>query len=91
VLISIPISAQNQDSGTAQNQMPAEKMEKMHHGKDHMMGKHMMKATVSSVDKKTGLVKVNAGGMDLTVHFPPDSLASVNPNDTITLHLGFSK
>ena len=87
--LSAPVSAQNPDPGMpAQGQQP---MEKMHHGKGAMMGMHMMKATVSSVDKKTGLVKANAGGMDLIVHFPPDSLANVNPNDTITLHMGFTQ
>lgn len=90
-LTSVSVAAQNQAPGSSQNQMPAQKMEKMHHGKENMMGKHTMKATVTSVDKKTGLVEVNAGGMDLTVHFPPDSLVNVNPNDTITLYLGFTR
>lgn len=54
-----------------------------------MEGRHMMPATVTSVDKKTGKVAVNSGGMDLMVHFPPASLANVNKGDKITLMLGF--
>jgi len=56
-----------------------------------MMGMHMMPATVTAIDAKTGLVGLTAGGMALKVHFPPTSLATLKAGDKITLHLSFSK
>ncbi len=55
------------------------------------MGMHQMSATVDAVDHKTGIVDVTSGGMKLKLHYPPASLESVNPGDTIKLHLGFTK
>jgi hypothetical protein len=55
------------------------------------MGVHDMPATVTSINKRTGMIRVDAEGMALRLHFPPASLASVNKGDTITLHLSFSK
>lgn len=52
---------------------------------------HTMPATVNSVDTKTGIVDVTAGGMSLKVHFPPTSVADLKSGDQITLHMGFSK
>ncbi len=52
---------------------------------------HKMPATVKSVDASTGIVGVEAGGMALTVHFPPKSMANLKVGDKITLHMGFSK
>ena len=52
---------------------------------------HTMPATVNSVDTKTGVVDVTAGGMSLKVHFPPTSVADLKSGDQITLHMGFSK
>lgn len=52
---------------------------------------HTMPATVTSVDARTGKVGVNAGGMALTVHFPPKSMASLKVGDKITLHLGYTQ
>jgi len=52
---------------------------------------HTMPATVNSVDTKTGIVDVTAGGMSLKVHFPPKSVADLKSGDQITLHMGFSK
>ncbi|HKT27379.1 hypothetical protein [Dyella sp.] len=60
-------------------------------GMHHMMGMHAMPATVSSVDTKTGIVEVEASGMNLKVHFPPSSVADLKEGDKITLHMGFSK
>lgn len=57
----------------------------------NMMGMHDMTATVSSVDTKTGIVEVAASGMNLKLHFPPASLASVKAGDNITVHLAFTK
>lgn len=63
-------------------------MDSMH---KHMMGMHAMPATVSSVDKQTGLVEVNSEGMTLKLHFPPTALANLQTGDKITVHMGFSK
>ena len=52
---------------------------------------HKMAATVKAVDATTGLVGVEAGGMALTVHFPPKSMADLKVGDKITLRMGFSK
>jgi hypothetical protein len=61
------------------------------HGMKNMMGMHAMPATVSSVDKQTGLVDVNSEGMSLKVHFPAPAVANLNVGDKITLHMGYSK
>ena len=57
----------------------------------NMMGMHEMSVSVTAVDAKTGVVNGDSGGMKLTLHFPPASLAGVKPGDTINVHLGFSK
>jgi hypothetical protein len=66
-----------------------------HHDMDdmhkHMMGMHAMPGTVSSVDKQTGLVEVNAEGMMLKLHFPTAAVANLQTGDKITVHMGFSK
>jgi hypothetical protein len=64
-------------------------MHKMHHDKNGSM--HKMPASVTAVDAKTGMVGVDAGGMALSVHFPPKSMANLKVGDKITLHMGFSK
>lgn len=63
-------------------------MKGMHHA---MQGMHAMPATVTSVDAKTGIVEVDAAGMNLKLHFPPASVANLKAGDKITLHMGFSK
>ncbi|MEY2152743.1 hypothetical protein AB7849_17690 [Rhodanobacter sp. 115] len=59
------------------------------HGK--MMGMHMMPATVTEADAKTGIVDVTSDGMTLKVHFPPSAMAHLKAGDKITLQMGFSK
>ncbi|KZC40547.1 hypothetical protein RHOFW510R12_16350 [Rhodanobacter sp. FW510-R12] len=61
----------------------------MHHNKNGSM--HMMPATVSSVDTKTGLVEADSEGMSLRLHFPPASVANLKAGDKITLHMGYTK
>ncbi|THD07359.1 hypothetical protein [Rhodanobacter lindaniclasticus] len=61
----------------------------MRHNKNGSM--HMMPATVSSVDTKTGIVEVDAGGMSLRLHFPPASVANLKAGDKITLRMGYTK
>jgi hypothetical protein len=58
---------------------------------NNMMGMHMMPATVTAADAKTGVVDVTTEGMALKVHFPPSAVASLKAGDKITLHMGFSK
>lgn len=65
-----------------------EPMKSMHM---NMMGMHAMPATVSSVDKQTGVVDVDAEGMSLKVHFPPTTVANLAAGDKITIHMGYSK
>lgn len=88
--------AQSTDSGQAtqtKTEMQQHDMKTMHKDNKgmHMQGRHMMPATVTSVDKQTGKMAVKAGGMDLMVHFPPSALTDVNKGDEITLMLGFRK
>lgn len=64
-------------------------MHKMHHDGNGSM--HKMPASVTSVDTGTGVVGVDAGGMALTVHFPPKSVANLKVGDKITLHMGYTK
>lgn len=63
-------------------------MKGMHH---NVMGMHMMPATVTAADAKTGVVDVTTEGMALKVHFPPSTMAGLKAGDKITLHMGFSK
>lgn len=84
VLGASAASAQNQ-GGTGGMNMPGMS------GMGNMMGSHMMPATVTAIDTKSGLVDVTAGSMALKLHFPPASLAALKEGDKITLHLGFSK
>ena len=62
---------------------------KMHRESNGSM--HKMPASVTSVDTGTGVVGVDAGGMALTVHFPPKSVANLKVGDKITLHMGYTK
>ena len=57
----------------------------------NMIGMHNMAATVTTLDPKTGIVEVSAGGMNLRLHFPPASLANVKVGDSITVQLAFTK
>lgn len=52
---------------------------------------HMMPATVTKADPKSGLLDVNSKGMPLRLHFPPASLAGLKPGDKVSLHMGFTK
>lgn len=54
-------------------------------------GEHDMPGTVTSVDHKTGLVKLDSLGMHLVVHFPPPTIEDLSTGDKISLHLGYRK
>jgi hypothetical protein len=84
-LAAAPVFAQGSSmQGMSGMSMPGMNMQ-------NMMGMHTMAATVSAVDAKTGIMDVNAGGMNLKLHFPPASLATVKAGDGITVHLAFTK
>lgn len=89
------VSAQNTggmapaSSSSSMGQMGGMHHKMMRHNKNGSM--HMMPATVSSVDTKTGMVEVDAEGMSLRLHFPPASVANLKAGDKITLHMGYTK
>ena len=92
-------SAWAQDTMPAGSAQHADKMGGMHSGMKSMhdnmhkkmMGMHMMPATVTEADTKTGVVDVMTGGMALKVHFPPSAMGTLKAGDKITLHMGYSK
>lgn len=81
-------SAHNPDAMGSMHGGSMQGMQGMHM---NMMGMHAMPATVSTVDKQTGLVGVSTEGMALKVHFPPSAVANLKAGDKITLHMGYSK
>ncbi len=56
-----------------------------------MLGAHTVPATVLSVDTTTGVLEVDANGLKLRLHFPPESLATVKAGDKIKVHMAFMK
>ena len=46
---------------------------------------HMMPATVTAVDAKTGIVDVMSEGMSLKVHFPASAVANLKVGDKINV------
>lgn len=54
-------------------------------------GQHSMTGDVVKKDTATGNVRVSTAEGSLTVHFPPQSLASIREGDTITVFMGLSK
>lgn len=55
------------------------------------MGRHLMAGTVTATDAGTGIVKVDASGIALTLHFPPPAMKHLKPGDKITVHMAFSQ
>jgi hypothetical protein len=55
-----------------------------------MSNLHAIAATVTHVDRGTGVVQVVAGGMRLTVYFPPSTMQGLHHGDHITLAMGFT-
>lgn len=60
-------------------------------GMGPMLGEHMLAATVTAIDAKTGIIDVTAGAMALKLHFPPAALAGIKSGDKIQVHLAFHK
>ena len=50
-----------------------------------------MPATVTSIDKSTGMVGVTSEGMNLKLHFPPSALTNVKTGDKIKVQMGLMK
>jgi len=88
LLVAILFSA---SAACAQDSMS--NMSNMGSMKHHMANAsmHTMPATVSSVDKSTGIVEVASAGTTLKLHFPSAALSDLKIGDKITLHLGFTK
>ncbi|KZC16231.1 hypothetical protein RHOFW510R12_13465 [Rhodanobacter sp. FW510-R12] len=80
-----------QDSMPANSSMRAQHAGMMKGMHGNMKSMHMMPATVTTVDTKTGLVEAESEGMALKLHFPPVAVADLKAGDKITLHMGFSK
>lgn len=102
VVLGLGLAASSVSAQTAGSMAPAAASSSMgpmgpgmmHHRmmRPNMNGSmHRMAATVKSVDAKTGMVEVDAGGMALTVHFPPASVADLKAGDKITLHMGYTR
>jgi hypothetical protein len=94
VLMAVPAAAQSgSTSGSMGGMGHSNSMGSMNsmNGMHHNSSMHMMPATVTSVDDKTGVMEVNSEGMALKLHFPPASLKGVKAGDKITIHMGFSK
>lgn len=85
---SMPASSSTSSMGMHNGSMMHKDKMGMHHT---WMAKHTMTGTVTSVDKTTGMVDVNADGKDLHLHFPASKLANLNQGDTITVRLAFRK
>jgi len=56
-----------------------------------MQGLHDMPATVTSVNKSTGMMDVSSEGMMLRLHFPPSALTNVKTGDKIKVQMGLMK
>ncbi|MCK9537757.1 hypothetical protein [Dokdonella sp.] len=101
ILASLALALAISGLAVAQDNPPPDRMGKM--GAMHsdmqgmqgmrgnVMGMHKMPATVTSADAKTGIVHVTSAGMELTLHFPPPTMAELKAGDKITLHLGYTK
>ena len=60
-------------------------------GMQGMQGQHEMPATVTSINKSTGIVDVTSEGMSLRLHFPPSALTNVKIGDKIKVQMGLMK
>jgi hypothetical protein len=56
-----------------------------------MQGLHEMPATVTSINKSSGMVSVKSEGMSLRLHFPPSALSNIKAGDKIKVQMGLMK
>ncbi len=54
------------------------------------MGQHTMAGTVTSIDHKTGWLRLKTGLGTLRLHYPPPTVKDVKKGDKMTAHLGFT-
>ena len=85
-LAASPALAQYSATGTTQN-TPMQNTQNT----GAMQGLHTMPATVTSIDKTTGMVSVKSEGMSLRLHFPPSALTNIKSGDKIKVQLGLTK
>jgi|SRR4051794_15878559 hypothetical protein len=92
-LLAAPALAQGYGArGAMQNTQPQNtQMQNMQMQSTGMQGLHEMPATVTSVNKSTGMVDVNSEGMSLRLHFPPTALTNVKTGDRIKVQMGLMK
>ena len=56
-----------------------------------MMGEHAMTGTISGIDHKTGVVKLESKPHDMELHFPPAAIKDLKKGNKITVQLSFKK
>jgi hypothetical protein len=54
-------------------------------------GEHAMRGTITALDQRTGLLRLRTSAGELTVHFPPPSMAGLKEGDTLIVHFAFEK
>lgn len=81
VMVSLPVYAADQAGGNTTTAAASQSM----------MGEHDMTGTISSIDHKSGVVKLTAKPHDMELHFPPDAIKDLKKGDKITVHLAFRK
>lgn len=67
-------------------QRPNQRMPRM-----SAQSRNMIVATVTSIDRNSGMVEATADGEDMRLPFTPDSLADINEGDTVTLFVALRK
>ena len=51
------------------------------------MNRHEMTGTISSIDRTSGMVKLNSEGRQLDLHFPPGMVQQLKQGDLVTVQL----
>jgi hypothetical protein len=54
-----------------------------------MLGRHKMTGKVSMINHAKGTLVLKNSVVDMTLHFPPDSIKTLKNGDNITVYLGF--
>jgi len=49
---------------------------------------HTMTGTVTSIDRKTGMLGLKTEAGDLTLHFPPSKMQNIKDGERVTVELG---
>lgn len=56
----------------------------------HEMGRHTMSGSITSLNKRTGIMHVRTSMGTLIEHFPPKSESHLRVGERVQLHLGFT-